>query len=249
MSEHHFDAEIMLSGRAAEADRETLRERVYATDAGTVRVRAEWSAPANGTPVIRVPLHVVDERADGDARDIPAFVELFFHDAFLLFNLAAPGSFGGTISVSGGAYRVQELTFDARTFEYASASLAALPLSDVAAWYDSVRNGTNQIATTAVTKALFHLLHLARGAEDDDMTVIRLAQSADALQVPVESLAALRETILRGTAPVLHPMADDALDPAVDDDSLDWSDVIDDAAGRVIGALQSKVRLTPPAPR
>jgi hypothetical protein len=240
MSEHHFDAEIMLSGRAAEADRETLNERVYATDAGTVRVRAEWSAP-NGTPVIRVPLHVVDERANGDARDIPAFVELFFHDAFLLFNLAAPGSFGGTISVSGGSYRVNELTFDARLFEYVSASLAALPLSDVAAWYDSLQNGTHQLATTGVTKALFHLLHLARGAEDDDMTVIRLAHSAAALQVPVEALAALRETILRGTAPVLHPMADDALDPTLDDPSLDRSAIIDDAARRVIGTLQSLV--------
>lgn len=240
MSEHHFDAEIMLSGRAAEADRETLGERVYATGAGAVRVRAEWSRP-NGAPVIRVPLHVVDERANGDARDVPAFVELFFHDAFLLYNLAAPGSFGGTISVSGGAYRVHELTFDARTFEYVSASLAALPLHDVAAWYDSIRSGTSQLATTGVTKALFHLLHLARGTEDDDMTVIRLAQSAEALQVPYEELAALRESILRGTAPVLHPMADDALDSTLDDPSLDRSAVIDDAARRVIGALQSLV--------
>lgn len=241
MSEHHFDAEIMLTGRAAEADRETLGERVYATEAGTVRVRAEWSAPTNGTPVIRVPLHVVDERANGDARDVPAFVELFFHDAFLLFNLAAPGSFGGTISVSGGAYRVHELTFDARLFEYAAASLAALPLSDVAAWYDSLQNGTSQLATTAVTKALFQLLHLARGAEDDDMAVIRLAQSAEALQVPVEGVAALRETILRGIAPVLHPMADDALDATLDDPSFDRSAAIDDAARQVIGTLQSLV--------
>lgn len=241
MSEHHFDAEIMLSGRAAEADREALGERVYATDAGTVRVRAEWSAPADGTPVIRVPLQVVDERANGDARDVPAFVELYFHDAFLLFNLAAPGSFGGVVSVSGGAYRVNELTFDARVFEYVSASLAALPLHDVAAWYDSLQNGTQQLATTGVTKALFHLLHLARGTEDDDMTVIRLAQSAEALQVPVEALAALRETILRGIAPVLHPMADDALDSTLDDPSFDRSAAIDDAARRVIGTLQSLV--------
>ncbi len=240
MSEHHFDAEIMFSGRAAEADRETLGERVYATDAGTVRVRAEWSTP-NGTPVIRVPLHVVDERPNGDPRDVPAFVELFFHDAFLLFNLAAPGSFGGVVSVSGGAYRVNELTFDARLFEYTSASLAALPLHDVAAWYDSIQNSTRQLAATGVTKALFHLLHLARGAEDDDMTVIRLAGAAEALQVPVEALAALRETILRGTAAVLHPMADDALDATLDDPSLDWSAAIDDAARRVIGTLQSLV--------
>ena len=46
-----------------------------------------------------MPLHVVDERVNGDARDIPAFVELFFHDAFLVGNLARPGSFGGVIAV------------------------------------------------------------------------------------------------------------------------------------------------------
>lgn len=245
MNEYHFDAEIILWGRAMEAQREPLDERVYATDAGTVRVRADWSAP-EGVPAIRVPLHVVDERANGDVRDIPAFVELFFHDAFLLFNIAKPGSFGGILSVSGGRHRVHELAFDARVFEYASATLAALPLRDVVAWYDSLQNGTRQLATTGVTKALFLLLHLARGPENDDVTVIRLAQSAEALAVPAETLAplfALRDAIARGTAPVLHPMVDDALDPAVDDEAFDWSDVIDDAAGQVIRQLQALVRV------
>jgi hypothetical protein len=241
MNEHHFDAEIMLSGRAVEAEREALGERVYATDAGTVRVRAEWPAAApDGAPVMRVPLRVVDERPNGDPRDIPAFVELFFHDAFLLFNLASPGSFGGVVSVSGGTYRVNEIALDARVFEYASASLAALPLRAVTAWYDSLQNGTRQLATDGVTKALFHLLHLARGPENDDMTVIRLAQSAEALAVPAGELATLRDEIVRGTAAVLHPMMDDALDPAVD--GVDWTVAIDHAAGRVIGKLQALAR-------
>jgi len=238
MNEHHFDAEIMLSGRAVDAKREALGERVYATDAGTVRVRAEWTAP-DGAPVMRVPLRVVDERANGDARDIPAFVELFFHDAFLLFNLASPGSFSGIVSVSGGSYRVHEMALDARVFDYASASLATLPLRDVVAWYDSLQNGTRQLATDGVTKALFHLLHLARGPENDDMTVIRLAQSAEALALPAEELATLRDAIASGTAPVVHPMMDDALDPAID--AIDWTGVIDDAAARVIRELQSRV--------
>ncbi|HEX6094878.1 MAG TPA: hypothetical protein VF432_01035 [Thermoanaerobaculia bacterium] len=253
-NEHHFDAEITLSGRAEGAvwssAAEALGERVY----DGVRVRAAWSVPGDA-PVIRVPLHVIDERANGDARDLPAFVELFFHDAFLLFNIAAPGSFGGVVSVSGGDYRVNELAFDESVFAYASASLAALPLRDVVAWYDSLQNGTRQLATTGVTKALFHLLHLGRGSEDDDRMVLRLAQSAEALAVPAEDLTplfALRDAVARGTAPVIHPMFDDALDPSVDDPSCDWSAVIDDAAGRVIGALQalaaSTPASTPPAP-
>lgn len=239
MNEYHFDAEVMLSGRAVEAEREALGERVYATDAGSVRVRAEWTA-SDGAPVTRVALRVVDERESGDARDIPAFVELFFHDAFLLFNLASPGSFGGVVSVSGGDYRVNEIALDARMFEYASASLAALPLRDVVRWYDSLQNGTRQLATDGVTKALFHLLHLARGPENDDMTVIRLAQSAEALALPIDELATLRDAIVRGTGAVVHPMMDDSLDPALD--AIDWTGVIDDVAGRVIGTLQSLAR-------
>ena len=239
MNEYHFDAEITLSGRAVEEDRESLNERAYATDAGTVRVRAEWTVP-NGVPVIRVPLYVVDERANGDARDIPAFVELFFHDAFLLLNLARPGSFGGVIATSGGAYRVRELALDARVFESAS-NTKSLPLRDVVQWYDALQLGTRQLAPSGVAKALFHLLHLARGAENDEMSVVRLAQSAEALDTTIEPLFALRDAIVRGTAPVLHPMADDALDASVDDASLDWTAIVDDAAGLIIGELQSRV--------
>ncbi len=246
-NEYHFDAEITLSGRAAEGNREiwrnaeaALRERVYATDAGAVRVRAEWSGPAD-VPAIRVPLHVADERANGDARDVPAFVELFFHDAFLLFNIAAPGSFGGTVSVSGGAYRVHELALDARVFESA-ANAKSLPLGDVVRWYDALQIGSRQLATSGVAKALFHLLHLARTAEDDEVSVIRLANAAKALgNESLEPLFALRDAIARGTAPVVHPMHDDALDERVEDESLDWTAVVDDAAGVVVGTLQSLV--------
>lgn len=240
MNEYHFDAEIMLSGRAEEAERAGLNERVYATDAGAVRVRAEWTAP-NGTPVIRVPLHVVDERANGDARDIPAFVELFFHDAFLVLNLACPGSFGGVIATSGGEYRVRELTLDERVFAAAS-HMKTLPLRDVVQWYDSLQLGTRQIAASGDAKALFHLLHLARGAENDEMWVMRLAQAAEALGTSFEPLFALRDGIVRGTVPVLHPMADDALDSRVEDE--DWTAVVDAAAGIVIGALQARVAAT-----
>jgi hypothetical protein len=242
MNEYHFDTEITLSGRAAEVDREELRERVYATGAGAVRVRAEWSPP-NDAPVLRVPLRVVDERANGDARDIPAFVELFFHDVFLLFNIAAPGSFGGVISVSGGDYRVRELALDARVFESALAA-KSLPLRDVIAWYDALQIGTSQLATTGVAKALFHLLNLARGPEDDETSVMRLAQASEALAAPAETLTPLfarRDAVARGTSSVLHPMADDALDASVDAASLDWTAVVDAAAGVIVGILQAQI--------
>lgn len=240
MNEHHFDAEIMLSGRGEagvwSSAAAVLRERVY----GDVRVRAQWTVPG-GTPVIRVPLQVIDERERGDARDLPSFVELYFHDVYLLFNIAAPGSFGGVISVNGGPYRVNEIELDARAFTYVAASLQTLTLRDVAGWYDSLQIGTRQLATNGPAAALFELLHLAHGPEDDDVTILRLARSADALAIRVDALVPLREAIVRGAVPVLHPMADDVLDPSVDDAALDRTVAIDDAAGRVIGALQSLV--------
>jgi len=230
MNKHHFEAEITWSGWAAEV--EALEERVY----GEVRVRAEWNVPGDA-PVIRVPLRVIDERERGDARDIPAFVELFFHDAFLLLNLATPGSFGGVISVTGGVYRVRELIFDARVFE--SAKRSFVPLREVVRWYDALQIGTRQLSTSPEAKALFHLLHLARGPENDEMSVLRLAQCAEVLNV-TESLAplfALRDAIVRGTAPVLHPMQDDALDASIDEH--DWTVAVDHASSAVVRTLQT----------
>ena len=232
MNEYHFDAEITLS---EESELGSLDERVYSTDAGAVRVRAEWSAPGD-VPVIRVPLTVIDERANGDARDIPAFVELFFHDAFLLFNLARPGSFAGVIAVSGGEYRVRELAFDARSFLPA---MSLRPLSDVVRWYDSLRIGTRQVAASDVEKVIFHLLHLARAVENDETSVIRLAQCMDALSMSSEPLFALRDAIARGNAPVIHPMYDDALDARVAD--FDWTGIVDDAAAVIIGELHARI--------
>jgi hypothetical protein len=172
---------------------------------------AEWSA-SNGAPAMRVPLHVTDERANGDARDIPAFVELFFHDVFLLCNLAAPGSFSGVVSVSGGAYRVNELAFDARVFEYARTSLDTRRLRDVAA-YDSLQNGTRQIATNGVAKALASSpppRAQFRGRRHDGHPPRAIGRGFVGAGEP---LIRLRDAIARGATPVLHPMADDALDP------------------------------------
>ena len=133
-----------------------VRERVY----GGVSVSAEWPEPL-AAPEARVALQV---RGEMDERDAPAYVELFFHDLFLILNLASPGSFGGTISISGGSLRVHELTLDPRVFAYA-APLAKLPLADVIAWYDRLQLGTQQLASDGTAIALVQLLHLGRNAE------------------------------------------------------------------------------------
>jgi hypothetical protein len=233
MNQMRFEAEIV---RTEAVPAVVVRERVY----GGVRVGAEWPED-RATPEIRVAMEVLGDVSRPDA---PAYVELFFHDVFLLLNLAAPGSFGGTISITGGELRVRELTFSPRVFEYAK-GLEQLPLEQVVAWYDGLRLGTQQLASEGVATALFHLLHLARGAEDEVQSILRLAGAAEALVGRAEPLRRLfdaRDLIASGRAPVFHPMQDDALDPSVEDATIEWIEAADAAASVVIGALQQRVK-------
>lgn len=232
MNKMRFEVEI-ARGDAIPVD--VVRERVY----GGVRVSAEWPADL-ATPEIRVAVVV---EGDVDRRDAPAYVELFFHDVFLLLNLAAPGSFGGTVSITGGELRVRELSFSPRVFAYAQ-GLERMPLETVVAWYDGLRLGTRQVAENGAT-ALFQLLHLARGEENEETSILRLASAAEALvgkPASLRRLFALRDEIANGRAPVFHPMHDDALDPRVEDATREWIEVADAAASAVIAALQNAAR-------
>ena len=231
MNQFRFEAEIV---RAEQIPAGVVRERVY----GSVRVSADWPSDLT-TPGIRVAL---DVSGDVDRRNAPAYAELFFHDVFLLLNLAAPGSFGGTISITGGELRVRELAFSPRVFEYA-APLEQLPLEDVVAWYDGLQLGTQQLATSAAAVALFQLLHLSRSEENEEESILRLARAADALlgrPDPLRRLFELRDSL--GHVPAIHPVHDDALDPRVGDATREWIEVADAAATAVIAALQARVR-------
>lgn len=233
MNDFRFEAEIICGDRALV---EVVPERVY----GDVRVTAEWPADVR-TPELRV---MVAVRGDVDHRDAPSYVALFFHDVFLLLNLAVPGSFGGTITITGGELATQELTLNARVFDYAKIS-ERVPLAMVTGWYDALALGTQQRASGAEATALFQLLHLARAVEDEETSILRLAGAAEALLGRPDSLGnlyELREQIARGRAPVHHPMHDEALDPSVEDATLEWVDAADAAAHAVISELQRRAR-------
>lgn len=232
MKHFRFEAEIV---RVEQIPVDVVRERVY----GGVRVTARW--PENlSQPETRLAIEVT---GDVDRRDAPAYVELFFHDVFLLLNLAAPGSFGGTISITGTDLRVRELELSPRVFEYAM-PLVRLPLAEVVAWYDGLQLGTQQLATSDVAIALFQLLHLARREEDEAESVLRLASAVEALigRTEMRRLFELRSAIASGATPVIHPMHDDALDARVEDATREWIDVADAAAAAVISALQAQVQ-------
>jgi hypothetical protein len=242
---------------------EALRERVYATATGTVRVSIDWRPllEREDEALVALEVQVADEREKGDPRDVVSFVELFFHDAFLLLNLAVPGSFGGVIvTLADGWHHASEVALSARLFEYAWAtasrngwpSIEPLPLADVVRWYDALETGTQQLATASVNKALFVLLHLARAAENESLSVLRFGQALEALfggppslEVPNDALSRffeLRDAIVHGTAPVLHPMADDALDDRIDDASIELVNAADLASSIIVGAIHERIR-------
>jgi hypothetical protein len=219
MNRHKFTAEVARQTRVPDAGdffrgaAAALRDRAY----GNILVQADWTPLASDDDIVRIEVTVI---GDIDARDVPAYVELFFHDAFLLFNIALPGSFGGAITVTGGEFRVNDLSFDAAPF---ACGASAMPLSEVAAWYPA---GTNQIASTTMQTVLFHLLHIGRGGHDEWMQRARLNECLKALGIG--------EPI--GEIPVLHPMRDETLDAQLDDSA---ADIIDLAMARVLMALQS----------
>ncbi len=63
---------------------------------------------ASGERPVQLELQVDDERARPDAHDVTTFVALFFCDAYLLLNLAVPGSFGAAIvTLSGEQHRAR----------------------------------------------------------------------------------------------------------------------------------------------
>ncbi|HET7434734.1 MAG TPA: hypothetical protein VFN10_08485 [Thermoanaerobaculia bacterium] len=230
MNEFAFEAEVTREeGRVAEV----VRERVY----GAVRVVAEWPRDLSAAE----PRFAVTVSGEVDRKDAPAYVELFFHDVYLLMNLASPGSFDGTVSISGGELRVRELTFSARLFSNAE---RRLPLERVVAWYESLGIGARQVATAGAAVAVFEVLHLARREEDDEESIIRLARAVEAVVGRPESLQrlfTLRDEIVQGHAPAYHPMHDDALDPLVLDATEEWIETADAAAGALIAALQAQV--------
>jgi hypothetical protein len=225
-----------------------LRERWYGDESVTVDWRPLVEYTGDGPIALEV-------QVSSDPDGAVSFAELFFHDVFLLLNLAVPGSFGGVVTTLGdGAHRASEVSLSARVFEYAWAtamrngapSIAPLPLADVVRWQHELKLGTQQIASTSAAKALFVLLQLARSEENESATIVALGQALEAMDVheaALEPFFALRNAIVHGNAPVLHPMADDALDDRIDEVTLDLVNAGDVAASFLVSALQKSISM------
>lgn len=225
-----------LSSIATEAEAMLYRQRVVRAY-GDVQVEVDLAPLADAKRAVKLSPLV---RGAIDRNAAASYVELFAHDLFLILNLAVPGAFSGAVN---------GMRFDARVFEYAWVTAArndwpwvdTVPLEDVLRWYPL---GTKQIATSGTETALFHLLHLARNAEDENEAVTRLAQSLEALGAEVPShVEELRAEIARGTARLVHPMHDELFEDSLDAMALDFTDAADLAASLVVSALQASIRM------
>lgn len=139
---------------------------------------------------VEVPVQVIDENDAVKAFDARQLVELFFHEAFIVSNLAVPGSFGQTqIVIKHLEYGSVTLLLDSSLFEdawitatrHAWPHVEVLPIFSVIEWYDSLNLGTQQVATSRVAKALFSLLHVAAMDRTEPTAVVWLAQALEAL--------------------------------------------------------------------
>jgi hypothetical protein len=224
MNEYTFTCEVARQTRVPNVIEffrgavDALGDRAY----GNIRVQADWAPLASDDDIVRIEVTVIGLL---DPRDAPAYVELFLHDAFLLFNIALPGSFGGAITMTGGEFRVNDLSFDAAPF---ACGAPPMPLSKVVASYPAE---TNQIASTPMQTVLFHLLHIGRGGHDEWMQRARLNECLKALGIdgPLEEIA------------IIHPMHDETLDARLDDAA---TDTVDRAMVRVLSAIQQAARAT-----
>jgi hypothetical protein len=216
---------FLFEARILPGDIPPLTAVVHERRYSAVRVDAAWPEDLEAPELVVA----LDVRGEVDSRNAPAYAELFFHDLYLLLNLAAPGSFSGTVTTAGGPLRVHELTFRSHVFDCLQ-DMTRLPLAKVTAWYDGLGIGTQQLATTGVATALFQILRLARAEEDEEISILRLESAARALGILPENSPP--------PAPVIHPMHDDSLDPRVEDLTAPWVDAADTAARVVITELR-----------
>lgn len=223
------------AARAAAA--ELLRERQY----GDVTVVAEWV----GEEAIRLRIDGADR--ESDAR---SFCDFYAHELFLLLNLAVPGSLG-VVTPQLDAYAFEVAWVSARRNGWPA--IEPLPFDRVLAWYDSLSLGTTQRATTPIARALFALLHLAKLDPSEPAALLHLGHALAALDVlddpRLAPFHALREAAIGGTAPALHPMHDELLDPSVGDIDADAIAAADLAMSVAVAAVQARIKAFRPKRR
>jgi hypothetical protein len=141
------------------------------------------------------------------------------------------------------------------------------PIERVAKWFEDLGVGTQQIASTKIAKALFSTLHVSQMAATEPAAVIWVSQCLESLYSVPTSLSFnylvdrsqkllgapsrsswartewrkfvdARNAFAHGGAEVVHPMANEVLEPRVQDFMWTWLDPCDFASSVVVATLQ-----------
>lgn len=195
---------------------ELLRERRFLVGDTTVQIEIDWRPVASEMlrqarytareyqklsrrqkertgrrlGAIRIPA-VVTEAGRQRRHRTPALdlLRLAVHEAFLILNIAVPGSFSAAqmrIETERYPYPVSmraELFEDAwiSAIHQKWPSITPLPVSDVISWHRGLGLGTTQVATSRIAKALFSIQHASQIVREDPTVVIWLAQCLESL--------------------------------------------------------------------
>jgi hypothetical protein len=237
-----------------------LAFREYGSGSVRTLVTADWPAllqlKAGDRDDARLAVAVSGEVEEAAALTC---AQLFCHDVFITFNLAAPGEL--SIVLPGP----DELVLDASIFDYAHAAakrhqwpiVQPPTLQQLVAWYDALDLRPERAPTSAAATAIFVLLQLARDSEWNELSVLRLAAALEALfgknepaaarlltKEALEVVAILREKRLAlgdGAIRITHPMRDIAQTPQDEEAEIRLLDTLDLAVSLVMAELHVDV--------
>jgi hypothetical protein len=209
------------------------------------------------------------------------FVEAYLHEVFLVANLAVPGSANFySLTVTGqdehlpAEVRLTQFAFENAWIDSLDGkwpTLQALPGEDVCEWFKALDIGYKQRAETGIEKALYVLLHLAKGdARIDSITWIfhglealvstRVGESVSGmvrrlgvvleldareqklLNQRLRKLYDLRSSFVHGGYAVPHPVNSEVIDRSLDGHMSDLYELTQFGAALLIATLQSLIK-------
>lgn len=176
------------------------------------------------------------------------------------------GSFERDIPLSGFYFDIAVLG----TLEKDWQQIRTLPLSQTVRWYDSVRSGIRQIPQNPMERAIFALLHISK-LDTDPMIVIWLFYAFESLfqtkagenfsslvqritllfnlsdaqsktvRREFRELYNTRSAIVHGGFEIAHPMGNEVLDKAIDDNYLRISEPAEFGMALLLAAIQETI--------
>jgi len=210
------------------------------------------------------------------------FIEEMLYDLFLVLNIAAPGCMDlydasiakPKIRFMKHDFRLSNWAFESAMisgFEGKTKKLSILDVREVADWLFRVRASASQIPSNPAEKALFALLHLAKG-ETDHLSIVWIFYALEALfsTSPGENLRALnnrisillhleekeakslrkhlrqlydaRSSFVHGGMEIVGISRNEVLDQTINDRFVRYMDLSDQGVSIILSCLQALIK-------